>query len=82
MRLFRELLTESLMMAVPGGVTGVLIARWSSAFLASRVLNVTPEAIPPAFALDGRVLLFALVHALAPRCCSVSRRLFAQHGSS
>ena len=62
-RIVRQLLTESLLLAVFGGVLGMLLALWSFEFLR--------QLIPPAMAgqtalqLDGRVLLFTLVASLA-----------------
>ncbi len=61
-RIVRQLLTESLLLAVSGGVLGILLALWSFEFLR--------QLIPPAMTgqtalqLDGRVLLFTLLASL------------------
>jgi len=63
MRLIRQLLTESLLLALLAGTLGILLAYWGKTALAS--------LLPPFFArnlnlrLDGRVLLYTLVLALA-----------------
>ncbi|WP_342377219.1 ABC transporter permease [Myxococcus stipitatus] len=57
-RLVRQLLTESLLLALMGGVGGVLLARWTT----DLVLMVGGSRLPRAseMGIDGRVLLFAL----------------------
>ncbi len=57
-RMVVQLLTESLLLSVSGGVLGLLVAAWGT----KAALNVLPEALPRASAvhLDGRVLLFTL----------------------
>jgi len=63
-RLVRQLLTESLLLALLGGSAGLLLAFWSKdLILASR-----PQLFLPAnleVALDGRVLLFTLMISVA-----------------
>jgi putative ABC transport system permease protein len=62
-RLVRQLLVESVVMAIAGGALGVLFARWAvQAFVASR-----PSTVPrlDQIAVDGRVLLFALAVSIA-----------------
>ena len=63
-RVVRQLLVEGLALAVFGGAAGVLIALW-----AARALSVLPLPLPVTvsfdFALDGRVLVFALGVSLA-----------------
>jgi predicted lysophospholipase L1 biosynthesis ABC-type transport system permease subunit len=62
MRLIRQLLTESLLLALVASSLGILLAYWGKTALAS--------LLPPFFAsnlnlrLDGRVLLYTLVLAL------------------
>jgi predicted permease len=58
-RVVRQLLTESVLLAVAGGTLGVLVASWGT----SVVLAAVPVGLPRAEAvhMDGRVLAFALV---------------------
>ncbi|HEV8346391.1 MAG TPA: ABC transporter permease [Vicinamibacterales bacterium] len=62
-RLVRQLVTESIVMALIGAVAGTLLAWWATSALAAIQL---PIAIPLTFALriDGRVLLFTLAATL------------------
>ncbi|HEV2915202.1 MAG TPA: ABC transporter permease [Pyrinomonadaceae bacterium] len=64
LRLIRQLLTESVMMSLLGGVTGLLLAMWGI----SGLLALLPEDIPRLLlmniGLDGRVLAFTLVISL------------------
>jgi predicted permease len=55
-RVVRQLLTESILLAMAGGGLGVLIASWGT----QAVLKVLPDVLPRAeeVRLDGRVLLF------------------------
>jgi putative ABC transport system permease protein len=62
-RLVRQLLLETLLIAVPGGVLGVLLAAWSRGLLLAHLPPGLP--IPREVATDGRVLLFTLVTTLA-----------------
>jgi len=57
-RLVRQLLTESLLLAILGGGLGLLFAGWGT----STVLALMPDALPRAdeITLDGRVLIFTL----------------------
>jgi putative ABC transport system permease protein len=56
-RLVRQLLTESLLLVALGGLAGLLIARWCSAFLVNFFASgISPISID--LPLDGRVLLF------------------------
>jgi putative ABC transport system permease protein len=57
-RLVRQLLTESLVLAVFGGVAGALLAWWGTRLIAS----YGPEAIPRIheIAVDGTVLIYAM----------------------
>ncbi len=61
-RALRQLLTESLLLALAGGGLGLLVASWGM----RAALNVLPEALPRAeeVQLDGRVLLFTLAAAV------------------
>ncbi len=58
MRVIRQLLTESVLLGVCGGLFGLAFARWGT----QAVLAKLPEALPRADAihLGGRVLLFTL----------------------
>ena len=57
-RVVRQLLTESLLLAVAGGAAGLLVANWGT----SAALRVLPEALPrgEGVGVDGRVLGFTL----------------------
>jgi len=58
-RVIRQLLTESVLLAVAGGALGVLLASWGTA----AVLAAVPQGLPrvEAVRMDGRVLAFALL---------------------
>ncbi len=62
-RLVRQLLTESLLMALLGGIAGVLLASWATGLLSS---FRPPTDIPILFdfRLDARVLVFTLLVAV------------------
>jgi putative ABC transport system permease protein len=63
LRIARQLLTESLLLAVMGGAAGVLVAMWSSRLL-FRVLGSdmqVPMRQVDGIPLDGNVLAFALL---------------------
>ncbi len=57
-RMVRQLLTESLLLALAGGALGLCIAAWGT----QAAIKVLPEALPRAdeIRLDPRVLLFTL----------------------
>ncbi|MGH9916369.1 MAG: ABC transporter permease, partial [Pyrinomonadaceae bacterium] len=57
-RIARQLLTESVLLALIGGTLGLLIARWGIAF----ILYISPDAIPRSreISLDWRVLVFTI----------------------
>jgi putative ABC transport system permease protein len=62
-RLARQLLTESVLLSLIGGVLGILMG-WSSLhFVTSLLQRRLPQAI--AIHLDGRILVFALLLSLA-----------------
>jgi putative ABC transport system permease protein len=62
-RLARQLLTESVLLSLIGGLLGILLG-WSSLhFLTSLLQRRLPQAI--AIHLDGRILVFALLLSLA-----------------
>ena len=62
-RLVRQFLTESLLLAVSGGVAGILFASWASRFLLS-VISTGPKTTPLDISPDGRVLGFTLLVSL------------------
>jgi predicted permease len=57
-RVVRQLLTESMVLSLAGGVLGVLIAAWGT----QAMVALVPQTLPRAedISLDGRVLLFTL----------------------
>jgi predicted permease len=61
-RALRQLLTESVPLALAGGSVGLLLSSWGL----KAALKALPEALPRAeeVHLDGRVLLFALISSL------------------
>ena len=62
LRLARQLLTESLLLALAGGAAGLLLARWGNRAL----IALAPGSIPrlDEAALDSRVLAFTLIVAV------------------
>jgi len=70
-RLVRQMLTESLVVAVLGAVAGTLIAFWGTDMFA-KVVQAAP--FPPPywwhFTIDGRVLVFTLAITLIATICS------------
>jgi predicted permease len=63
-RLIRQMLTESILLAAMGGVAGIAFAWWASELLLWMV-STGPETLPLHVAPDGRVLAFTLVLSLA-----------------
>src|SRR6266513_2027928 len=59
-RIIRQLLTESVLLAVAGGALGVLVAVWGVDAIASLLSNGSGQPFPFAVAPDWRVLLFTL----------------------
>ena len=62
-RIFRQLLTESLLLALTGGVIGWLLAMW----LTKLLISLAPRGLPraPESGVDARVLGFAVLVSLA-----------------
>ena len=60
-RLVSQLLTESLLLAIVGGLAGILVANWGGAALRAVVLD---KSEAPSGFRDGRTILFALVAAV------------------
>ncbi len=57
LRLVRQMLTESLLLALGGGVLGFLLAFWIRDFILTLVPSSIP--LPPNASIDGKVLAFA-----------------------
>ncbi len=55
-RLVRQLLTESLLLAVIGGAAGIILAQWVVSVLVTRVAATSPLDVKP----DARILLFTI----------------------
>jgi predicted permease len=66
-RLVRQLLTESLVLAVAGGLLGLLVAAWGGDALPALLEQRVPRA--EAIRLDASVALFALGATLATALC-------------
>ncbi len=58
-RLVRQLLTESLVLALLGGALGLVFAKWASGLLV-RLLSTRSNAVQLDLAVDGRLLAFTL----------------------
>ena len=69
-RLIRQLLAETLLLFALGGAAGLLLARWMTTVLVSRLLPEFPVPVNLSLPLDGRVVLFALAVSLAAALCS------------
>src|SRR5881392_351289 len=59
-RIIRQLLTESVLLAVAGGALGVLVAVWGVDAISKLLSNGSGQPFPFAVAPDWRVLLFTL----------------------
>src|SRR5262249_59999307 len=64
MRIVRQLLTEGLVLAILGGMAGLLLARWGIALVAAN-LTFNDAVRSFEFRLDGNVLLFVAGISLA-----------------
>jgi putative ABC transport system permease protein len=60
-RLLSQLFTESLLLAIGGGIAGIVVAQWSSVGLRAAFL---PKTADLSVARDGRTVLFAGIAAL------------------
>jgi len=62
-RIARQLLTESVMLSLAGGVAGLLLAVWSTRLLFLAMKNVLQLPMRPidSIQMDGRVFFFALI---------------------
>jgi predicted permease len=60
MRIVRQLLTESLLLAATGGILGIVFASWGSHAIVSFVSNNQPRPVTLVTGLDLRVLGFTL----------------------
>lgn len=58
LRLFRQLLTESLMLAIAGGTLGLVFAAWGGRFLLTMLSGVAAQPIVLDLGPDSRVLVF------------------------
>jgi len=58
-RIVRHVLTEALLLAALGGLTGALAAGWSRHLLARQIVG-TSSLLPAGFSLDARTLSFAI----------------------
>jgi putative ABC transport system permease protein len=70
MALVRQLLTESVVLAVIGGTVGLLVAQWFIDILASSAPQDSGIINVNGFGLDRRVLLFALAATTFTACLS------------
>jgi predicted permease len=59
LRIFRQLLTENMLLALLGGVVGLLVAAWAHRILVTLLVG-NRQGVGLDFRLDGRVLSFCL----------------------
>jgi putative ABC transport system permease protein len=64
-RLIRQLLTESLMLSVLGGIFGLVLAYWVTGIMQSFVPVLPYNIVEDFFSLDRRALIFTLIVSLA-----------------
>ena len=71
-RLARQMLTESVLLAIAAGIVGIAAAAWSLRVL----LFLVPSNLPrlAEITIDARVLIFRWVYRCSPACCSALRR--------
>jgi predicted permease len=82
-RLVKQLLGESVLLAVAGGALGLLLAYWTTGLLTAFVLARSPEPIALDVTPDGRVIAFtlgvsmlsAIVFGLAPALRATSMEI-------
>jgi predicted permease len=65
LRLLQQLLTESFVLAVAGGICGIVLARWTNQLLEKSMPSISGFAVQLNLSLDWRVLAFATVITLA-----------------
>jgi hypothetical protein len=64
LRVIRQALTESICLALVGGLAALAVSRWMQAGLVSLVRTAVPQDLTAAPALDLRILLFTALIAL------------------
>jgi predicted permease len=65
LRLIRQLLTESLLLAVMGGGLGLLLAFWAVHLMEGFIPSLPYNVVENFFSLDSRTLVFTLIVSLA-----------------
>ncbi|MGH9956280.1 MAG: ABC transporter permease, partial [Pyrinomonadaceae bacterium] len=64
-RLIRQLLTESLLLSLLGGISGLLLASWVTKLMQGFIPVLQYNLVEDFFALDSRALIFTLIVSLA-----------------